>query len=192
MPGLCLFDSIQHLSSQVFVVLCTEATKALVCSHLERRMTGAEVRVHWNTQPAVTCQSQKTHSSREWRDRLKVHLYLDVAPKCFKTMNSLRSANPANNELKHLLEQACHRSLTLLQERAQLLLSYRSFKHILKTNLVKMFKDKGIRRTQCDVMWPEYLWVHAFHAAFYTLRMEYQARKKIFNKQKLVQRHFFH
>lgn len=55
-----------------------------------------------------------------------------------------------------------------------------------------MFKDKGINRTQCDVMWPEYLWVHAFHAAFYTLRMEYQARKKIFNKQKLVQRHFFH
>lgn len=54
-----------------------------------------------------------------------------------------------------------------------------------------MLKDKGINRTQCDVMWPEYLWVHAFHAAFYTLRMEYQARKKIFNKQKLVQRHFF-
>lgn len=55
-----------------------------------------------------------------------------------------------------------------------------------------MLKDKGINRTQCDVMWPEHLWVHAFHAAFYTLRVDYQARKKIFNKKKIVQRHFFH
>lgn len=36
----------------------------------------------------------------------------------------------------------------------------------------------------------KYLWVHPFHAAFYALQMENRRRRKIFNKQKLVQRHF--